>query len=200
MLRTSKEKMATYIRTKFGDDAAQEWTSEKQITLKEPVYSQAILDRHGKRVNATKDRITLKVTSLRLEKTVIDDEIKSPPTDCKLMTEKQEIRDQILRCKIELKNEVEMKLMENEKTAHGNAWRTHQEVTDGLKKSLGKIYSLLLDQCTQVQINKMEQDADWGAVSDSFDPIVLFELIEKFDMPSTLIISFAFSTLLTPIT
>jgi hypothetical protein len=28
MLRTSKEKMATYIGTKFGDNAAQEWTSE----------------------------------------------------------------------------------------------------------------------------------------------------------------------------
>ncbi len=55
-----------------------------------------ILDRHGKRVNATKDQITLKVPSLKLEKTIIVDEIKSPPTDCKLMTEKQEIEDQIL--------------------------------------------------------------------------------------------------------
>jgi hypothetical protein len=31
-------------------------------------------------------------------------------TDCKLMTEKQDIVDQILRCEIELKDEVEMKL------------------------------------------------------------------------------------------
>jgi hypothetical protein len=29
MLQTLKEKMATYIGTKFGDNAAQEWTSEK---------------------------------------------------------------------------------------------------------------------------------------------------------------------------
>jgi hypothetical protein len=36
MVRTSKEKMATYIGTKLGDDGAQEWTSKKQITLKEP--------------------------------------------------------------------------------------------------------------------------------------------------------------------
>lgn len=61
-----------------------------------PVYSQFILDRHSERVKATKDQITLKVTSLRSDKTVIDDEIKSPPTDRKLMTEKQEIKDQIL--------------------------------------------------------------------------------------------------------
>jgi hypothetical protein len=55
MLRTLKEKMATYLGTKFGDDAAQEWTSKKQIALKEPAYSQSILDRHGERVKATKD-------------------------------------------------------------------------------------------------------------------------------------------------
>jgi hypothetical protein len=30
MLRTSMEKMATYIGTKFGDEAAQEWISSKK--------------------------------------------------------------------------------------------------------------------------------------------------------------------------
>jgi hypothetical protein len=46
------------------------------------------LDRHGERHKATKDQITLKVTSLRSKKAVIDDEIKVSPTDCKLMTKK----------------------------------------------------------------------------------------------------------------
>jgi hypothetical protein len=98
MLRTSKERMATYIGAKFGDDAAHEWTSKKQILLKEPAYSHSILDRHGERVKATKDQITLKLASLRAERAVIDDEIKASSKDCKLITEKQEIEDQILRC------------------------------------------------------------------------------------------------------
>ncbi len=42
MLCTSKEKMATYIGTKYGDDGAQEWTSKKRIVLVEPTYSSAI--------------------------------------------------------------------------------------------------------------------------------------------------------------
>ncbi len=96
MLQTSKEKMATYIGTKFGDYAAQEWTSKKRIALKEPAYSQSILDRHGERAKATKDQITLKLFSLRTERAVIEDEIKASPTGCKLMTEKQEIEDQML--------------------------------------------------------------------------------------------------------
>jgi hypothetical protein len=73
-----------------------------------------------------------------------------------------------------------MKLTEDEKMLHSNAWCTHHELTDGLKKSPGKIYFLLLGQCTLVLIDKMKQDTNWGAISDSFDPIALFKLIEKF--------------------
>ncbi len=36
MLRTSMEKMAMYIVTKYGNEAAQEWTSGKKIILLEP--------------------------------------------------------------------------------------------------------------------------------------------------------------------
>jgi hypothetical protein len=74
-----------------------------------------------------------------------------------------------------------MKLAVDEKMAHkNNAWRSHHEVMAGLKKSRGKFYSLLLGQCTQVLIDKMKQDVNWMRISDSFDPIALFKLIQKF--------------------
>jgi hypothetical protein len=56
----------------------------------------------------------------------------------------------------------------------------HRETTESLKKSRGKIYSLLLGQCTQVLVDKMKQDTDWVTISESFDPNLLFKLIEKF--------------------
>jgi hypothetical protein len=42
------------------------------------------------------------------------------------------------------------------------------------------VYSLVLGQCTTVLLNKMKQDADWQAVSDSYDPLKLLKLTEKF--------------------
>ena len=42
ILCTSTEKMAIYIGTKFGNEAAQEWPSGKKIALTEPVYSHHI--------------------------------------------------------------------------------------------------------------------------------------------------------------
>ena len=60
-----------------------------------------------------------------------------------------------------------MKLTEDEKIAHSNAWRTHMEATESLKKSRGKICSLLIGQCTQVLVDKMKQDSDWVTISES---------------------------------
>jgi hypothetical protein len=96
------------------------------------------------------------------------------------MKERREIEDQSLKCEIDLNNEVEMKLMDNKKMAHSNVWRSHRETTEGLKKSRGTVYSLLLGQCTQVLGDKMKQDTTWVMVSESFEPILLFKLIEKF--------------------
>ena len=180
MLRTSMEKMATYIGTKYGDEAAQEWTSGKKITVYEPAYSQAIQNRHAARVKATRERIELRLKSLRAEKAAIEAEITQTPTDRGLLKEMREVDDQIARGDIELTDEVDMKLTDDERTAHSNAWRTHRETTESLKKSRGKIYSLLLGQCTQVLVDKMKQDTDWVSISDSFDPHRLFKLIERF--------------------
>jgi hypothetical protein len=96
------------------------------------------------------------------------------------MKERQEIEDQILKCEIDLNNEVEMKLMDNKKMAHSNRRRSHHETTEGLKKSIGKMYLLLLSQCTQVLVDMMKQNATWVLVSEPFDPILLFKLIKKF--------------------
>jgi len=148
MLRTSMEKMATYIGTKYGNKAAQEWTSGKKIVLQEPAYLQAILVRHAERVKATRERIQLRLKSLRAEKTAIKAELISAPTNRSLLKEQCEVDDQIAKGDIKLKDEVEMKLTNNEKTAHSNAWHSHRESSNSLKKSRGKIYSLLLGQCT----------------------------------------------------
>ena len=47
MLCTSKEKLALYFGTNFGDDACQKWLSEKQLVLQEPTYPASVLARHA---------------------------------------------------------------------------------------------------------------------------------------------------------
>ncbi len=132
-------------------------------------------------MKATKERIELKLRGLRAKKTAIQDEIdNSTSIDRGLLKEMREVDDQIVKGEIELANEVEMKLTEDKKISHANSWRTHSETNESLKKSRGKVYSLLLGQCTQVLVDKMKQDTDWVIISVSFDPILQLKLIEKF--------------------
>ncbi len=132
------------------------------------------------RVNAIRERIELRLKSLRAEKMALKAKIISAPTDCGLLKELCKVDDQIAKGDIKLKDEVEMKLTNDEKIAHSNVWHTHCKLSNSLKKSRGKIYSLLLGQCTQVLVDKMKQDADWVKISGSFDPTFLFKLIKKF--------------------
>ncbi len=81
MLCTSKEKMARYIRTKYSDNAAQEWTSKKRIVLAEPTYSSAIETRHAERVQTAREQLNQKMTSLMAEQNEILKEIATQPNN-----------------------------------------------------------------------------------------------------------------------
>jgi hypothetical protein len=91
MLCTSKEKMATFIETKYGDNVTQEWTRKKHIVPAEPTYSTAIETRHAER--ATKEQLNCKMTSLKAEQNEILKEIATQPTNGDLMKERREIKD-----------------------------------------------------------------------------------------------------------
>ena len=125
MLRTSMEKMGTYIGTKFGDEATQEWISNKKFITSEPAYLQAVLTRHAARVRATKDRIELNLIGLRTKESEIEAKLVSTPANQGLLKETRDVIDNIAKGEIELANEVDMRLIDDEKTAHSNTWRTH---------------------------------------------------------------------------
>jgi hypothetical protein len=110
--------------------------------LTEPTYSSAIDTRHSERVRATRERLNQNVTSLTAEQNEILKEIATWSNNQDLMKERQEIEDQILKCEIDLNNQVEMKLMDDKKMVHSNARHSHPETTEGLKKSRGKVYLL----------------------------------------------------------
>ena len=125
MLRASVEKIATYIGKKYSNDAAQECTSRVHTVLPDPVHSHFILAKHVNRVKATRDQLSLELTSLRDERGNIFVKMTANPTDRGLKKELREIDDDIFKTEIKLKDKIEMKLTDNKKTAHSSAWRTH---------------------------------------------------------------------------
>ncbi len=173
MLLTSKEKLVLYIGTTYGDDACQEWLLEKKLVLQEPTY----LARHTIHAQAVNARVTKIVTSLQKQLDVIEDKLLLTPTDLNILKSQMEADNKLKLAKIELTGVVEVKTTADESMAFNNVW---QRSTDCLVRSRGKVYSLVLGQCTTVMLDKMKQDADWQAVKDSYNPLKLLKLIEKF--------------------
>jgi hypothetical protein len=171
MLHTSKDKLALYIGTTYGDDACQEWLSEKQVVLLEPTYLDAVIARHTICAQAVNARVTKMVTSLQKQLDVIEGELLLRPTDLNLLKSQMEVDNKLKLAKFELTDVVEVKTTANVSMAFNNAWQTYCERMDCLVRSRGKVYSLVLGQCTTVLLNKMKQDADWQAVSDSYNPL-----------------------------
>jgi hypothetical protein len=85
MLRTSREKLALYIGTNYGDDACQEWLSEKQLVLQEPTYPDAVLARHRLCKIAVTKRVTKMITSLEKQLQVINTELLPATNDLNLL-------------------------------------------------------------------------------------------------------------------
>ena len=56
----------------------------------------------------------------------------------------------------ELTDVVEVKTISDEGMAFSNLWQTYRERTDHLVRSRGKVYSLVLGQCTRVLLDKIE--------------------------------------------
>jgi hypothetical protein len=181
MLRTSKEKLALYVGTTYGDDACQEWLSEKQLVLQVPTCTDAVLARHTICAQVVNARVTKMVTSLQKQLDVIEGELLLTPTDLNLCKSQMEVDNKLSKlAKFELTDVVEVNTTADESMAFNNDWQTYRERLDQQVRSRGKVYSLVLGQCTTVLLDKMKQDADWQAVSDSYNPLKLLKLIKKF--------------------
>jgi hypothetical protein len=102
------------------------------------------------------------------------------PADLNLLKSQMEVDKKLKLAKFELTDVVEVKTTADESMAFNNAGRTYCERTDCLVRSRGKVYSLVLSQCTTVLLDKMKQDADWQAFSDSYHPLKLLKLIKTF--------------------
>jgi hypothetical protein len=171
--------VALYIGTNYGDDACQEWLSEKQMLLQEPTYPDSVLARHAVREKAVIARVTNRVTSLGKQLQVIEAELLLTPKDLNLLKSQMEVENKLEISKFKLTDVVEVKTTADEGIAFSNSWRTYCERTDRLARSRGKVYSLVLGQCTTALLDKMKQDANWQVVSDSYNPLNLLKLIEK---------------------
>jgi hypothetical protein len=177
-MRTSWEKIVHHVGTIYGHDISNELQNRKPVTITEPTYTQAVLDKHAikeTRHQAQQARLhtARSLQLIQLQAAVVT--ATDPEAPMLLAILENDIEEATYNATLPLP----IKLEDEEYTQHNNEWRTYRERKSRLEKQRGQAFSMIRGQCMQVLLDKMKHDTDWNLASVSYDPLTLFKLIEK---------------------
>ena len=179
LLRTTQEKIAQYVGSKYGEDIANEVTNKQAVVVPPPQYSAAIMTRHQEwerhvRSKQTRVKAALTAKLVQLQAAAVQD-----------VVEIAEVENQIEDITYQQGKDVPYSLTKEEELEFSNESKSHSYRVATLEKHRGQVYALIYGQCTQVLQDKMKQDKGWPVVSVSYDPLLLYKLMERVIMKQT---------------
>ena len=181
-LRKTSKAVAIYIGRHFGDELQKEFEFGRKTVRNVPAYDAAVVARHALKVAADSLRFTTHITSLETHLLTIEAAIAADTLgNLDLVTKKIEIEEKIASSNDRLLEEIDIdKCMTGEEAKlWDSAHRSYREDEQKLIKDSGKVYALILGQCTQTLLEALQEDADWDDISMKCDHIELYKLIEK---------------------
>ncbi len=176
-MQTTWEKIILYAGTKYGQDIASELETRTQVSITQPTYPQAALDRHARLMEVHKENIKRLRDARNEEVRALKVQVsqKEPGAILKLA----ELQNEMALAELEASEEPPIKLMGMEKTQLESDWKTYRARVSQLITNRGNMFSVIKGQCQQVLTDKMLHDKEWDEVNASSDPLRLYALIEK---------------------
>ena len=180
-LRKTSKAVANYIGRHFGDELQKEFEFGKKTVRTLPAYDAAVVARHAQKVTADTARLTAHIVSLEAHLITITTAIAADAGNLDLVTKKIEIEEKIAYSQDKLTDTIDIdKCMTGEEAKlWDSAHRSYREDEQKLIKDSGKVYALILGQCTQTLLEALQEDTDWDDISMKCDHIKLYKLIEK---------------------
>jgi hypothetical protein len=164
MLRMTSEALTIYIGVNFGEEAAKEFANGTLTVRTAPVVDPSIFARHAAKVLAHTTRINTKIVALEAQIVAIKAALVTSPNDFDMISKKIDTEDKLAYAQQVLGEEPETLLTMDVKAVHSNAHRTFREDEHKALVNRGKVYTLILGQCTQVLKDKLKEDSDWARV------------------------------------
>jgi hypothetical protein len=172
-MRTSWEKLVQFVSTNYGQDISNELQNKMTVTLPKPTHMDAVMQCHMQCVQMIRN-VQAKLSVAREQQCILLEAAVAAQQDADAPMKLAILENEITQAEFKASVDVPIELTDSEKTQHSNKWRTYQERNAQLIKNHGQAFSLILGQCTQLLQDKMKQDADWEAVSTSYNPLQLY--------------------------
>ena len=168
----------------MGSDNASELANRKEFKPKEPEFTQAQKDEHADEEKKRKQRGLRMIKAWQAKLTALEQRKESERTlDTTIKI--AELHNLIEEKRAEIDKDFPLCLSGDDETVRLGLWKAYRERVSRLELRRGQVYSLLLGQCTQQLQDRMKQDDTWDAVSESYSPLQLLDLIEKVVMAQT---------------
>jgi hypothetical protein len=177
-MRTSWEKLVQHVGAAYGQDISNELHNKTTVTISQPVHTAAVMTRHTAREQLVRAGQANLPKARRAQQLVLQAAV-TAGVDLDAPLKLAILNNAIAEGGFEQNLEVPIELTDSEKTQHNNEWRTYQERNALLTKHRGQAFSLILGQYTQLLQDKMKHDIDFTTVSTSYDPLLLYRLMEK---------------------
>jgi hypothetical protein len=177
-MRTTWEKIVHHVGTIYGHDISNELQNRKTLKIDEPTHTQAVLDKHNDREARRLTQQTRLTNARNLQRVSLQAAV-AEGFDASAPMTLAVLENDIEEAAYQATLDLPIKLNDEETTQHSNEWRTYRERTSRLEKQRGQAFSMIRGQCMQVLLDKMKHDVDWTVASESYDPLILFKLIEK---------------------
>jgi hypothetical protein len=177
-MRTSWEKLVQYVGTNYGQYINNELQNKVLVVLTEPVHTEDVLERHSVREVMIRNGQLNIQQARQAQETILKAAVQAG-TEMDAPMKLAILQNEIAQGEFATSIEVPVVLTESEKTQFSNDWRTFRERNTNLIKHRGQDFSLIQGQCTQLLQDKMKQDMDWNTVDISYDPLTLYQLIER---------------------
>jgi hypothetical protein len=176
-MNTTYDKIVQHVGATMGQDISSELLHREKVEVKAPTHPPEALQRHKDEVELHKKKAARLALAREAERKLLRVEVSKKVEGAAVRLALLE--NEIEQAEYEAAIEPPVTLNPTEKTLFDNASRNHRERTRALEEHRGKAFSLIKGQCTQRLIDQMRKDKDWEDTSVSYDPLALYELIEK---------------------
>jgi len=173
------KKIIEFIGTKYNTDITSELTNRKPVEIKLPPYTPEQLARHQEKERHEKAKHERLIKSIEKQIELLEAQTTGDSPDPDVFAKIAQLENDLADEERAMAMPIPITLVGDEKLEREAAIkRMNQRISD-LNTYQGNAFSIIKGNCSEALIEKMKNDKDWEAVSQSFNPLQLLELMER---------------------
>ena len=162
-----------YVGMNYGKDICEELQSMEYTELHAPRLPEETHDRHDAKVKALVEK---EEQARIIEIQTLKNKAQSGK-DNDALTELALAKNRFAETKEKSQTTSPIALSDIEKIIYAAEWRSYMERQASLDLDRGRVYCLMLGQCSERLQDRLKQDRDWSHLSRSYDPVELYHAI-----------------------